>query len=191
MKKLFKVLREYYDKLSVLLFIIAFLLLVLTLWTALFYFLADVFLYDFTEPITGYYKLGIIFLILLIFTHNFFYSIMYTDNISSKITNWIDSHSTQLLVWLSFGLANTILLDLCYYRFKYHKYNLLQYRTNVIDSNLAKFPILNIPIYCLFIRTLQKKMPLPPIKELTGLYLRGQLMTYIIRNTDCAEIGPF
>lgn len=111
----------------------------------------------------------------------FFYQIMYDPTISSRILSWVNQHSTVLSVWLSLGYINTYLVDLFYIKEKYTQYELLQYRINVTSSTIAMFPILNIVIYHSIIKKMRKKMQLLSTKELIILYLKGQLMTYLIR----------
>lgn len=111
----------------------------------------------------------------------FFYQIMYDPTISSRILSWVNQHSTLLAVWLSLGYINTYLVDLFYIKEKYTQYELLQYRINVTSSTIAMFPILNIVIYHSIIKKMRKKAQLLSTKELIILYLKGQLMTYLIR----------
>lgn len=111
----------------------------------------------------------------------FFYQIMYDPTISSRILSWVNQHSTVLAVWLSLGYINTYLVDLFYIKEKYTQYELLQYRINVTSSTIAMFPILNIVIYHSIIKKMRKNAQLLSTKELIILYLKGQLMTYLIR----------
>ena len=106
---------------------------------------------------------------------------MYDPTISSRILSWVDKHSTVLSVWLSLGYINTYLVDLFYIKEKYTQYELLQYRINVTSSTIAMFPILNIVIYHSIIKKMRKNAQLLSTKELIILYLKGQLMTYLIR----------
>lgn len=117
----------------------------------------------------------------VILSHAFFYQIMYDLTISSRILSWVNQHSTVLAVWLSLGYINTYLVDLFYIKEKYTQYELLQYGINVTSSTIAMFPILNIVIYHSIIKKMRKKMQLLSTKELIILYLKGQLMTYLIR----------
>lgn len=108
----------------------------------------------------------------VILSHAFFYQIMYDPTISSRILSWVNQHSTVL---------NTYLVDLFYIKEKYTQYELLQYRINVTSSTIAMFPILNIVIYHSIIEKMRKNAQLLSTKELIILYLKGQLMTYLIR----------
>lgn len=111
----------------------------------------------------------------------FFYQIMYDPTISSRILSWVNQHSTVLAVWLSLGYINTYLVDLFYIKEKYTQYELLQYRINVTSSTIAMFPILNIVIYHSIIKKMRKNAQLLSTKGLIILYLKGQLITYLIR----------
>lgn len=113
--------------------------------------------------------------------HAFFYQIMYDPTISSRILSWVNQHSTVLAVWLSLGYINTYLVDLFYIKEKYTQYELLQYRINVTSSTIAMFPILNIVIYHSIIKKMRKNAQLLSTKGLIILYLKGQLITYLIR----------
>ena len=117
----------------------------------------------------------------VILSHAFFYQIMYDLTISSRILSWVNQHSTVLAVWLSLGYINTYLVDLFYIKEKYTQYELLQYRINVTSSTIAMFPILNIVIYHSIIKKMRKNAQLLSTKGLIILYLKGQLMTYLIR----------
>ena len=117
----------------------------------------------------------------VILSHAFFCQIMYDPTISSRILSWVNQHSTVLSVWLSLGYINTYLVDLFYIKEKYTQYELLQYRINVTSSTIAMFPILNIVIYHSIIEKMRKNAQLLSTKELIILYLKGQLMTYLIR----------
>ncbi len=117
----------------------------------------------------------------VILSHALFYQIMYDPTISLRIRSWVKQHSTVLVVWLSLGYINTYLVDLFYIKEKYTQYELLQYRINVTSSTLAMFPILNLVIYHSIITKMRKNTHLLSTKELITLYLKGQLITYLIR----------
>ena len=163
------------------LFLLLAIVLSLANWGIILFSIADIVMIHSAKAILVYKIWAAIAISAVILSHAFFYQIMYDSIISLRIQSWVNQHSTALVVWLSLGYINTYLVDLFYIKEKYTQYELLQYGINVTGSTLAMFPILNIVIYHLIIKKMRKNTHLLSTKELIILYLKGQLITYLIR----------
>lgn len=163
------------------LFLLLAIVLSLANWGIILFSIADIVMIHSAKAILVYKIWAAIAISAVILSHAFFYQIMYDSIISLRIQSWVNQHSTALVVWLSLGYINTYLVDLFYIKEKYTQYELLQYGINVTSSTIAMFPILNIVIYHSIIKKLRKNAQLLSTKELIILYLKGQLMTYLIR----------
>ena len=163
------------------LFLLLAIVLSLANWGIILFSIVDTVIIHSAKPILVYKIWAALAISAVILSHAFFYQIMYDLTISSRILSWVNQHSTVLAVWLSLGYINTYLVDLFYIKEKYTQYELLQYGINVTSSTIAMFPILNIVIYHSIIKKMRKNAQLLSTKGLIILYLKGQLMTYLIR----------
>lgn len=163
--------------------IVSLMVLLLTIlnWGVLVFFIIDILFLD-TPETSFVYKIwgGSVFMFIVV-SHSLFCILLY-NRMYDKIIMWIKFHSTHRLVFLTLGYINTYFLDLYYLRNKYSRGYLL-YQSD-LTIFISMFPILNILCYIDMIRSLRKCVSLPSNRDLIKLYLKGQLMTYIIRKYD-------
>lgn len=154
-------------------------------WGVAVFSIVDILFINAPESFLIYKAWGCVSIVFIILSHPLFYLVMYT-NVYDRIIAWIKSCSTNGLVIFTFGYINTYFLDLYYLRNRFSKSYLLSHGD--ILMSLAMFPILNIICYIDMIRSLRKCVTLPSNRELIKLYLKGQLMTYVIREYNEVEI---
>lgn len=153
-------------------------------WIIAVFSIVDILYLNLPDAVIAYKAWGIVSFTIIFISHLLFHNILYNTKIRDKIISWIKSRPTNRLVVFTLGYITTYFLDLYYVRNKYDKYNLLFHHWNDHMSVVAMFPILNILCYIDMIRSLRKCVSLPSNRDLIKLYLKGQLMTYIIREYD-------
>ena len=129
------------------------------------------------------YKISAAFWALLALpSHVFCQIIMYDDKIYAYVMSWIKNHSTKWQVVLSLGYINTYMLDLYFIKNKYTR-DFVTYNTDSTESFWIMFPILNLIVYYNMIKDCRSDKGLKEKNSaLLKLFVKGQLVTYLIRN---------
>ena len=129
------------------------------------------------------YKISAAFWALLALpSHVFCQIIMYDDKIYAYVMSWIKNHSTKWQVVLSLGYINTYMLDLYFIKNKYTR-DFVTYNTDSTESFWIMFPILNLIVYYKMIKDCRSYKGLKEKNSaLLKLFVKGQLVTYLIRN---------
>lgn len=129
------------------------------------------------------YKISAVFWALLALpSHVFCQIIMYDDKIYAYVMSWIKNHSTKWQVVLSLGYINTYMLDLYFIKNKYTR-DFVTYNTDSTESFWIMFPILNLIVYYKMIKDCRSYKGLKEKNSaLLKLFVKGQLVTYLIRN---------
>ena len=187
MKKIYSLIKKIDHIVDIIIcIIVSFMVIILTIlnWIIAFFSIVDILYLNLPDAVIAYKAWGIVSFTIIFISHSLFHNILYNTKIRDKIISWIKSRPTNRLVVFTLGYITTYFLDLYYVRNKYDKYNLLFHHWNDHMSVVAMFPILNILCYIDMIRSLRKCVSLPSNRDLIKLYLKGQLMTYIIREYD-------
>ena len=187
MKKIYSLIKKIDHIVDIIIcIIVSFMVIILTIlnWIIAVFSIVDILYLNLPDAVIAYKAWGIVSFTIIFISHSLFHNILYNTKIRDKIISWIKSRPTNRLVVFTLGYITTYFLDLYYVRNKYDKYNLLFHHWNDHMSVVAMFPILNILCYIDMIRSLRKCVSLPSNRELIKLYLKGQLMTYIIREYD-------
>lgn len=187
MKKIYNLIKKIDHIVDIIIcIIVSFMVIILTIlnWIIAVFSIVDILYLNLPDAVIAYKAWGIVSFTIIFISHSLFHNILYNTKIRDKIISWIKSRPTNRLVVFTLGYITTYFLDLYYVRNKYDKYNLLYHHMNDYMSVVAMFPILNILCYIDMIRSLRKHVVMPSNRELIKLYLKGQLMTYIIREYD-------
>lgn len=129
------------------------------------------------------YKLSAALWILLALpSHIFCQIIMYDEKIYDYVMSWIKNNSTKLPVILTLGYINSYFLDLYFIKNRY-THDFVTYNTSATETAEIILPIVNWIVYYKTIRYCRKYAGLQEDnRTLLKFFLKGQLMTHIIRN---------
>lgn len=186
MKKICFIFKTIDYMLRVVLFIIACfsaLCLSICTWAVIIFYIANVTYLHYSDTFIVFKHWGMVALGFMFMSHVLFHIAMYTK-IRDRLIALIKSYSMRWITIFALGYINSYFLDIYYIYNKYDEWDLRHHNTPFFMPLIAMLPVLNALCYIDMIRSLRKHVVMPSNRELINLYLKGQLMTYIIREYD-------